>query len=199
MLNTSVAIASVALLGAYLMGNVPTALWVGKMFGFDPTVSGSNNPGASNSYRLGGWRAGALVLLVDFVKGFAPTLVALLMVGRPLAVVCGAAAVLGHVAPVIRGFHGGKGVATAAGVAFCLWPTVSLALLLVFALVAKFSGVAALGSLAVTIGLPIGILVLHRPTLELVIGVILSFVVLVRHSSNVRRMLRGEENKLRPT
>jgi len=198
-LNTSVALAVIAIVVAYLAGTIPSAQWVGKGYGFDPTASGSNNPGASNSYRLGGWRAGALVLLIDFMKGFAPALAALLMAGRPLAAVCGAAAVLGHVAPATRGFRGGKGVATAAGVAFCLWPLVSLVLLVVFVLAAKISGMAALGSIAIAAGLPIGVLLVHRPGLEVAVTLCVSFVVLIRHSSNVRRILRGEENKLRPT
>src|SRR4051812_14518120 len=107
--------AAVVVVGAYLLGCFPTAGIVGRRAGFDADSAGSGNPGASNSFRLGGVRAGVLVLVGDGAKGTVAAAAGLLVGGRALALAAGAAAVIGHVAPVTRRFRGGKGVATAAG------------------------------------------------------------------------------------
>src|SRR3954447_5481745 len=99
----------------YLLGALPTALAVGRRVGRDPTLEGSGNPGASNVYRTAGAKAGAMVFAGDFLKGAIATGIGLVAADRTLAVACGAAAVLGHIAPVTRRFRGGKGVVTACG------------------------------------------------------------------------------------
>src|SRR5690606_24823442 len=95
-----------------------------------------------------------------------PTAAALALDGRPLAVAAGIAAVLGHVFPATRGFRGGKGVATAGGAALVLWPAVSCALIVVFVVLARFVGTASVGSLAMAVGLPVGVAVLGGPAWE---------------------------------
>ncbi|MET0880111.1 MAG: glycerol-3-phosphate acyltransferase, partial [Acidimicrobiales bacterium] len=100
---------------AYLLGTFPTAALIGRVTSHDPTIEGSGNPGATNVLRTSGRWAGVAVLAVDVAKGALAAGLGLLVGDHTLGVVAGAAAVLGHVAPVGRRFRGGKGVATAAG------------------------------------------------------------------------------------
>lgn len=182
---------------AYLVGTIPTAQLVGVRRGVDPTAAGSGNPGASNVYRLLGRRAGAAVLVGDLLKGLAPTAVALALSDRELAVACGVAAVLGHVAPATRRFRGGKGVATAGGVALVMWPLPSAVLIVVFLLATRLGGVASIGSLAMAAGLPIGVGVSGRPAGEMLAAAAIALLVIVRHTANIGRLLRGEERTIR--
>lgn len=178
---------------AYLCGTFPTAQLVGATRGVDPTASGSGNPGATNVYRTLGRRAGALVLAGDALKGAVPVVVGRSLGGRGLATACWLAATVGHVAPVTRRFAGGKGVATAAGGAAVLHPEVTVALGGVFAAVAKGSGKASLASLAIAVGLPVGVALRRRPAHEVAEAAVVSALVIARHGDNVRRLLRGEE------
>ena len=100
---------------AYLLGTFPTAIVVGRRVGRDPTAEGSGNPGASNTFRTMGRRAGATVLVGDVAKGALAAALGLLSGNRAVGVAGGLAAVLGHVAPATRRFRGGKGVATGRG------------------------------------------------------------------------------------
>ena len=113
---------------AYLLGTFPTAILVGRREGRDPTQEGSGNPGASNTFRTMGRRAGTIVLLGDVAKGALAAGVGLASGNRAVGVACGLAAVLGHVYPATRRFRGGKGVATGAGMALVLLPGVTLVL-----------------------------------------------------------------------
>ena len=181
---------------AYLLGTFPTAQLVARRAGHDPTAEGSGNPGASNVYRLAGRSAGAAVFAGDFAKGAVATAVGLRVGGRELAMATGAAAVLGHIFPVTRGFRGGKGVATAAGLAVVLHPVVSGALAGLWLVVAKGAGKASLASLAAAGGLPLGVAVAGRPRWEVLTAAALSGVVVVRHRANIGRLLRNQERSL---
>ena len=119
-------------LPAYLLGTFPTAILVGRREGRDLTQEGSGNPGASNTYRTLGRRAGATVLLGDASKGALAAGMGLATGNRAVGVACGLAAVLGHVAPVTRRFRGGKGVATGAGAIVLLLPVPALGLAVVW-------------------------------------------------------------------
>lgn len=187
---------------AYLLGTIPTATLVGARVGRDPRSEGSNNPGATNVYRLAGWQAGAAVLLIDVSKGAAAALLGLLLHGRHLAAVAGIAAVLGHVAPLTRRFRGGKGVASAGGMALVLWPWVSLGLLVLFAVVVAVVRIASVGSLALAVGLPIGVALTGQDRFEVAAAVVVASLVVVRHHGNIARLVRGEEvavGRPRPT
>ena len=187
----------VLLVPAYLLGTFPTALLVGRRAGHDPTAEGSGNPGASNALRTMGRRAGALVLAGDLGKGVVATGAGWALGGRGVGVGCGLAAVLGHVAPATRRFRGGKGVATAAGMAVVLLPIASLVLGLLWGLVVRVTGVAALGSLAVAAGLPVAAAVVGRPGPEVAALAACGALVAVRHAGNVQRLRRGDEPHLR--
>jgi glycerol-3-phosphate acyltransferase PlsY len=181
---------------AYLLGTFPTALLVGRRQGRDPTREGSGNPGASNTLRTMGRRAGALVLVGDLGKGVAATALGWALGGRGVGVACGLAAVLGHVAPATRRFRGGKGVATGAGMALVLLPVPSLVLAALWGVVVKVTGVAALGSLAIAAGLPVAAAVSGRPAPEVVAFGACAALVAVRHVDNLRRLRHGEEPSL---
>src|SRR6476619_4783955 len=120
---------------AWLLGTFPSAQLVARAHGVDVMRDGSGNPGASNVARLAGWRAGLVVLLIDFAKGAAAAGVGLAVGGREGAFVLGRAAVLGHTCPLWR--KGGKGVATAGGALFVLYPLIALGLALVWVIVAR--------------------------------------------------------------
>lgn len=184
------------LIPAYLVGTFPTAILVGRREGRDPTREGSGNPGASNAYRTMGRRAGVLVLLGDLCKGAAAAGAGLATGNRAIAVGCGLAAVLGHVLPVGRGRRGGKGVATAAGMAFVLVPVVAMALAVLWAVIAKVSGAASVASIVIAAGLPVGAALVGRPAGEVAAFAACGVLVVVRHRENIGRLRRGEERTL---
>jgi glycerol-3-phosphate acyltransferase PlsY len=181
---------------AYLLGTFPTAILVGRREGRDPTSEGSGNPGASNTLRTMGRRAAAIVLAGDVAKGALAAAAGLATGHRGVGVACGLAAVLGHVAPVTRGFRGGKGVATGAGMAAVLLPGVALALAVVWLVVVRLMGAASAGSVAVAVGLPVGAALVGRPTAEVAAFAACGALVIVRHRDNLDRLRRGEEHAL---
>jgi glycerol-3-phosphate acyltransferase PlsY len=194
---SALAIAVVAL--GYLLGTFPTAQLVGRRLGFDPTATGSGNPGASNAARVGGMRAGAAVLLGDAGKGALAAGLGYVADGRTLAWFAGAAAVAGHLWPATRRFRGGKGVATAAGVALVCAPLAALPLAALFAVLVKVFGKAAIGSIALAVLLPVGVAALGQRAVEVVVAAVLGLVVVLRHRSNIARLLDGSESVVRTT
>lgn len=205
-------LAALLALGAYLLGAVPFGLIIGLARGIDIRKQGSGNIGATNAGRLLGKRWGYLCLLLDILKGAIPTSVArlLLVGGEPSAqtqvfwLMVGVAAVLGHVFPIYLGFRGGKGVATTIGVALGLYPfgTVAIAVALVGYAVVRFAlGIVSLGSLTLAVLFPVallGFLLLTGRALTnywpfLGAAVLLMLLIVVRHTENIRRLLRGAE------
>lgn len=184
---------------AYLLGTFPTAILVGRRLGVDPTAAGSGNPGASNTFRTMGRRAGALVLLGDVAKGAVAAGAGLATGNRAIGVACGLAAVLGHVAPLTRGFRGGKGVATAAGMALVLLPLPAVVLAVVWLAAVRLTGAAAAGSIVIAAGLPVAAAVVGRPAGEVAAFAVCGVLVVVRHRTNIDRLRRGEERSLRPS
>lgn len=181
---------------AYLLGTVPTALVVGRSLGHDPTREGSGNPGASNVFRTMGRRAGATVLLGDVAKGAAAAGLGLATGQRSVAVACGLAAVVGHVAPATRRFRGGKGVATAAGMTAVLLPLAALALAVVWLVTTRVVGAASAGSVAIAAGLPVAAVVSGRPPGEVAAFAVCGVLVVALHRGNLDRLRRGEERSL---
>ena len=182
----------------YLLGTFPTAAIVGRLTGHDPTAEGSGNPGATNVYRTSGRGAGLAVLLTDLAKGAIAAGLGLLVGDHLLGLAAGAAAVAGHIAPVGRRFRGGKGVATAAGMAIVLYPGLSLVMGVVFALTVAVTRRGSVGSLVLALLLPMGVAVTgHRGT-EVLITAGVSLVVIARHHENIRRLIRREEAPVRP-
>ncbi|MEQ1786723.1 MAG: glycerol-3-phosphate acyltransferase [Acidimicrobiales bacterium] len=183
---------------AYLLGTFPTAILVGRREGRDPTLEGSGNPGASNTFRTMGRRAGVTVLLGDVAKGAMAAGAGLATGNRAVGVACGLAAVLGHVAPVTRGFRGGKGVATGAGMAAVLLPVPALGLALLWVAAVRIVGAASAGSVAVAVGLPTAAALVGRPAGEVAAFAACGVLVVARHRSNLDRLRKGEERSLTP-
>ena len=190
-------VAALALLPiAYLAGTFPSAQLVARARGRDVTREGSGNPGASNVYRLLGRGPATLVFVADIAKGSLPALGGLLLAGHAGAYVLGAAAVLGHVYPFTRRFRGGRGVATAGGMAIVLYPLVTLGLLALFFLISTTTHRASLASMAIAAALPPLVWTTGEDPWEVLALAALSLLVLARHSANVRRLIHGEELRL---
>ena len=181
---------------AYLLGTFPTALLVGRREGRDPTREGSGNPGASNTFRTMGRRAGAIVLAGDVAKGVLAAGLGLATGNRAVGVACGLAAVVGHVFPLTRRFRGGKGVATGAGMAVVLLPGVTIVLAVVWVVTVKVLRAASAGSVAVAVGFPLGAWLVGRPPGEVVAFAAGSLLIVGRHRDNLDRLRRGEEHSL---
>jgi len=179
---------------AWLLGTFPSAQLVARAHGRDILAEGSGNPGASNVARLIGWRAGAIVLLLDFAKGAIAAGAGLAIEGRAGACILGVAAVVGHTLPIYR--KGGKGVAAAGGALVVLYPLIVVGIGVFWFVVARVMHKASLASLLATILFPIAVFVLGFDRWE--VGVVggLAALVVVRHAANIRRLLRREENDL---
>ncbi len=198
------------LLLSYLLGSIPTAVWLGKMVRkVDIREHGSGNSGATNALRVLGVRWALAVLVLDISKGLAAVLllVPLLSAGSPddptlVSVLAGTAAIVGHVFPVTIGFRGGKGVGTSAGVMFALAPLVASAALVIWLAVVAATRYVSLGSmLAVVSVTPLLILQGHlfdtgmkSPLLGF--ALLLAIGVLISHRANIKRLLEGRENRL---
>jgi glycerol-3-phosphate acyltransferase PlsY len=179
---------------AWLLGTFPSAQLVARAHGRDILREGSGNPGASNVHRLLGWRAGAFVLLLDFAKGALAAGAGLAVGGRAGACILGVAAVVGHTYPLYR--KGGKGVAAAGGALVVLYPFIVIGLGVTWFVIARVLHKASLASLLATILFPVAVLVAGYERWE--VGVVggLALLVVIRHSANIRRLLRREENDL---
>jgi len=183
---------------AYLIGTFPSAELVARRRGVDITAAGSGNPGASNAFRVLGWRAGAAVFALDAAKGALAAAIGLLVQGRPGALVLGIAAIVGHMLPVTRRFKGGRGVATGAGVLLVLFPLLALGALAAWLLIARVTHRASVASIVVAVGVPVVAALTGSTWWEVAVLAIVSLLVVARHASNLGRLVRGEEHGLNP-
>ncbi len=195
-------------LGAYLIGSLPSAVWIGKRYyDLDVREHGSRNAGFTNTMRLLGWKAGVPVFIFDVLKGFtAVNLIHILNYYEPQTdhfinyqLILGTAAVLGHIFPVYVGFKGGKGVATLLGLVLAVQPEVTLICLGIFILVLFTTGYVSLSSIAAGISFPVLIIVIFKTTfISLIIfSLIVAVLLLLTHQKNIQRLIRNEENKTR--
>jgi acyl phosphate:glycerol-3-phosphate acyltransferase len=178
---------------AYLLGCFPTAALVARVTGHDILREGSGNPGASNVYRLAGWKAGLIAFAGDFAKGAIPSAVGLVLDGHRGAYILGFAAVVGHVLPVTFRFRGGRGASTAGGVLAVIFPLIALGLAVLWFVIARLARKASVASIVVTIAFPVLVAVTGNEWGDVLITSALALVVLTRHASNLRRLFRGEE------
>jgi glycerol-3-phosphate acyltransferase PlsY len=189
----------VAVVCAYALGTFPTGALVASREGHNVHAEGSGNPGASNVYRVAGFRAGAAVLIGDALKGIIAAGVGRGLGGPVLGLIVGGAAVVGHCFPVQRWGRGGKGVATAGGVGLMVFPWLAIACTAIWFLIARVLNKASLGSLAVFAAAPLVVIGLGRPATEVWLLVALCLLVVARHHANIRRLIKGEEGSLRST
>jgi acyl phosphate:glycerol-3-phosphate acyltransferase len=196
-----------ALLMAYLIGSIPTAVWIGRFFyGIDVREHGSGNSGATNTFRVIGKRAGVPVLLIDIFKGWAAVNMAYLVSDQnpkseqflELQMVLGVVALMGHIFPILAAFRGGKGIATLLGVILALHLEAALVSLGVFLVVFLASRYVSLGSLAAAVCFPISLIFLFPTGVPsfAVFGIFAAVLVLFTHQKNIERLLKREESRM---
>lgn len=189
----------IAIVAAYLIGAIPTSHWVVRLTrGIDLRTTGSGNLGATNLYRLLGWKYAVPVAVFDMLKGAVPVLVLAPWagLGLPGAIGLGVLAVAGHVFSPFVGFKGGKGVATGGGVILAIAPWAFLLSLSLWAVVVKLSGYVSLGSIIAALSLPPAVWLLHPGQRSLVLPIAaLALLVVWFHRANIQRLMAGTENR----
>lgn len=189
----------ILVLMAYLLGSLPTALLLVRlMTGEDVRQKGSGNIGGTNALRAAGWKAGVAVTLIDIGKG--ALAVALMQRYNPESVWVAAAmlaVVIGHCYPVWLKFRGGKGVAAGFGAFVVVAPLSAAAALVVWFLVLVISRWVALASMVASAVFPLSLKLIDKPDMVTLVSVSAAAVLIIfRHSSNIRKMLTGEEVKV---
>ena len=203
---------------SYLVGSVPGSVWVGKaLYGVDIRQHGSGNAGATNTFRVLGWKAGVLATIVDLGKGLLaagviasirlddlPSGIAFWQIETVVRLLAGVAAIVGHMFPVWARFKGGKGVNTAAGVLFALTPITMMITLGVFALVLFSSRYVSLASLSAAVAFPSAIAIRKYlfgvEALDgslLVFSILFALGIILAHRANIKRLLSGTESRIR--
>lgn len=198
---------------AYLLGSIPTAIWVGKYhYGIDIRKHGSGNAGASNTFRVLGKKAGAFVMAVDIFKGWLATSLAVVLVSFDIVsydefilykivfykLIFGSLAVLGHIFPIYANFKGGKGVATLLGMMLAVDAQITLMSLGVFIIVLLIFKYVSLSSLIATLSFPLLLLIPRfRPEdpVVIVFGFLMFAIVVLTHQKNIVKLIHGEENR----
>jgi len=197
----------IAVIAAYLLGSIPTAVWMGRAFhGIDVREHGSGNAGTTNTIRVLGWKTGIPVLVIDMAKGWlAAMLPVFLKIAPPgsaqmtnLQILTGLIAILGHIFPLYAGFRGGKGVATVAGAMLAIHPFLTLACFGVFLIVLLLTGIVSVSSISMGIAFPVFLFTLFdTPSLLFkIFSVFVAVALLITHRNNIKRLLKGEEKKL---
>lgn len=203
----------------YLIGAIPSSLWYGKVVHkIDIREHGSGNAGATNTFRILGWKAGSLVLLFDFGKGLICTLfisqLAFHIGSGPVSfypgwdvdamvlILCGVAAVFGHMFPVYAGFSGGKGAATACGMLYGIEP-LSISITLALFLIIMFSThYVSLASITGAFVYPFSQLILryrfewHIDGSIIIFSSLIALVIIIKHKGNIKRLIEGNENRI---
>lgn len=192
---------------AYLIGSVPTAVWVSKYF-FDIDIRdyGSGNAGATNTYRVLGPKWGTIVMIIDMLKGMAAVKLAFLLpsyLGNEiqftnLQIGLGLAAVVGHIFPIWAEFRGGKGVATLFGLVLGISPLTAVSCVGVFLLVLYLTRFVSLSSILASIAFPVFILVIfnEKEPLYRIFAIAVALMVMLTHQKNIGRIFRGDESKV---
>lgn len=194
------------IIAAYLLGSIPTAVWIGKAFyGIDVREFGSGNAGATNTFRVLGKKAGFPVLFIDILKGSAA--VALAFIGpihfshpdfTNLQLVLGVSALIGHIFPVFAGFRGGKGVATILGIVLCILPLTCCVALVVFFAVLLVSRYVSLSSMMAGISFPFILhFMMHNEDKVLtVFSITVAVLLVLTHRKNIVRLFKKQESKV---
>src|SRR5688572_15005350 len=192
---------------AYLIGSIPTAVWISKSFSdVDIRDYGSGNAGATNTYRVLGSKWGTIVMVVDMLKAIVAVKLAFLLpysfesdiylVNMQLGL--GLAAVVGHIFPIWAEFRGGKGVATLFGMVLGIQPNVALCCIGIFVVVLYLTRWVSLSSILASIAFPVFILVIFNEPEKLyrVFAITVAMLVLLTHQKNIGRLIKGSENKV---
>ncbi len=197
---------AMAVVAAYLLGSIPSAVWIGKwFFNIDVREHGSGNAGATNTLRVLGKKAGITVLFLDFLKGLAASSLVMLQHDildtdtsyKSYQMLFGVLAVIGHVFPIFAGFKGGKGIATLLGMTVGISGPVSLLCAITFVIVVWISKYISLGSMIGTILSPLFVRIWYGPneTIFMYFCAVLAIMVVYTHRSNIQRLRAGTESK----
>ncbi|HYW35611.1 MAG TPA: glycerol-3-phosphate 1-O-acyltransferase PlsY [Balneolaceae bacterium] len=208
----------VILLISYVLGSIPTSIWVGKITrGVDIRNYGSGNAGATNTFRVLGWKPGVSVLLIDVAKGYVaaywvsqlafyigsgPVTVPYWNIHSFLSIICGLVAVVGHMFPFLANFEGGKGMATASGMLIAIEP-VSVGITFgVFLIIMIATHYVSLASLVAAFIYPLMLLLLRYAfhwSIDgsvIIFGAIVGAGIIIKHIGNIKRLLAGTESKI---
>ncbi|TVQ15762.1 MAG: glycerol-3-phosphate 1-O-acyltransferase [Balneolaceae bacterium] len=204
---------------SYIIGSIPTSLWVGRVYKkIDLREHGSGNLGATNTFRILGWKAGAVVSLIDFIKGFTAAFylsqlgylvgdIPVILSGWEtdvfVRIVAGMFAVVGHMYPFLAGFKGGKGALTACGMLYGIEP-ISISLALVVFLIILFSTrYVSLASMISTLSYPLFLLILryiigvsYVDGSLIVITSVIAAGIVIKHHGNIKRLMEGTESRI---
>ncbi len=195
------------LIFAYLIGSIPTSVWIGKsFFNTDIREHGSRNAGSTNAIRVLGWKVGLTVLFIDIFKGWlAVNLIRLTNYYIPetgdfieFQLLLGIAAILGHIFPIYVGFRGGKGVATLFGLVLAINPEPTLLCIGVFVITLVLTKYVSLSSMIAAFAFPILVIFVFKTTTPSLVlfSLILAVLLLFTHQKNLERLLRKEERKV---
>jgi len=217
---TTVGLVAVGMVVAYLIGSIPNGVIVGKLlFGVDIRKHGSGNIGTTNALRIGGWKNGALVMVLDILKGALGPLFMLFIlwiIANPVAAAMGPIVMnvwagwfhdlamglallctaFGHMHSVFLKFSGGKGIATSFGGFLVVCPWCALTSLVAFILLTVITRYVSVGSLAGAAGYLIGTLVFYNHSIALIIvSIVICLLVVYAHRGNIKRLIHGEESR----
>ena len=188
----------IVLVAGYVIGGLPFAVWIAKWRGVDIFTVGSGSPGATNVKRSVGKMEGNLCFLLDAAKGALAAglpLLSSMQDAQTLTVFALIAAILGHSFSIWIGFRGGKGVATTiGGLTVIMWQVILIGLVL-WLLIFFTTRYVSLASITLGVSLPISAYFLGRPEAQLWLALLLAILILVRHTKNIQRLIKGEENR----
>ncbi len=182
----------------YLIGNFASSYFVGKLMAkIDIREHGSGNAGATNTFRVLGAKAGAIVFVFDILKGMLATAIGLWITGdRVGAMLAGTMAVVGHNWPVLLSFKGGKGIATSFGLIIVLFPQIALILFAVVVPLMLLTRFVSLGSITAAVLFPVLLIAYQEPLKIILLGFVIALLAILRHKENLVRLWEGKENKI---
>jgi glycerol-3-phosphate acyltransferase PlsY len=197
---------SIGIIISYLIGSMPTALWVGKAFyGLDIREHGSGNSGATNTFRVLGKKAGSAVLIIDIIKGLtAASLVRYLPFVDPgtikfvnLQLLFGLSSVVGHIFPIYSNFKGGKGIATLVGMVLGIHYISAFVCIALFVVVLFSTRYVSLSSILAALAFPLIAVLVYKneEPLFIAFGIAAAVMVVLTHQKNIVRLVEGNENK----
>ena len=187
--------AIICVMVSYFIGNISPAILLSKAKGKDIREEGSGNAGTTNILRIYGKKTAGFTFLIDVLKGVTAVLLSSYVCGTTVSYMCAVAVIFGHVFPVIYGFRGGKGVATGAGAITAISPIVGLLTAVVAFSIIGLTKKVSLGSLAANFFFPI--MVWKYVPEFLPYAVVIVVLILVKHRTNVLRLIKGEESKIK--
>jgi acyl phosphate:glycerol-3-phosphate acyltransferase len=211
---------AIVVLLSYMVGSMPTAIMLSKWrHGFDIRTKGSGNAGGTNVFRVLGWKSGVFVMAIDLLKGLFATSVVSRLFWDPalpfynhtpfddftiIQMICGGAAIIGHVWTVFAGFKGGKGIATAAGMLIGLTPTEFIVSVLVFFIFLLAFRYVSLGSIMAAVAFPLTLIIrynilsdeIHSYKTLVFFSIGIALFLIYSHRENIKRLLAGTEKKI---